>query len=87
MHLDFYAAFDLYYDCKSVSDDIIYDGTGRKSTDDFAVIVNFYSDFRCFRIYGTWNAEGQENHFCWYLCIVVSLYKHFCYISKMEECK
>ena len=87
MHLDFYAAFDLYYDCKSVSDDNNHKNTARESTDDFAVIVNFYGDFRCFRIYGTWNAEGQENHFCWYLCIVVSLYKHFCYISKMEECK
>ena len=65
MHLDFYAAFDLYYDCKSVSDDIIYDGTGRKSTDDFAVIIDFFSNIRRFRIYGTWNAEGQEKHFCW----------------------
>ena len=27
--------------------------------------IDFYSNIRCFRIYGTWNAEGQEKHFCW----------------------
>lgn len=49
----------------------------RKSTDDFAVIVNFYSDFRCFRIYGTWNAEGRKTIFVGIfvlLCLCISIF-------------